>query len=69
LKKLEAGLNMAAFCVVAPFNLRMTEAESTSETSVNLCQTTWLNNPKDSHLQAYVKFSRLKTGGLVTKIV
>jgi hypothetical protein len=28
----------------------MMEAASTSETSVNLYQNTWLNNPEDSHL-------------------
>jgi hypothetical protein len=27
------------------------EAASTSETSVNFYQTTWRNNPEDSHLQ------------------
>jgi hypothetical protein len=30
------------------------EAASTSEMSVNLCQTTWRNNPEDSHLKTYV---------------
>jgi hypothetical protein len=28
----------------------MMEAASTSETSVNFYQTTWRNNPEDSHL-------------------
>jgi hypothetical protein len=28
----------------------MMEAASTSETSVNIYQTTWRNNPEDSHL-------------------
>jgi hypothetical protein len=27
------------------------KAASTSETSVNVCQTTWINNPEDSHFQ------------------
>jgi hypothetical protein len=30
------------------------EAASTSETSVNLYQTTWRNNPEDSHLKLFV---------------
>jgi hypothetical protein len=29
----------------------MLEAASTSETSLNFYQTTWHNNPEDSHLQ------------------
>jgi hypothetical protein len=33
--------------VIAP----MLEASSTSEVSVNFYQTTWHNNPEDSHLQ------------------
>jgi hypothetical protein len=29
----------------------MMEAATTTETSVNIYQTTWRNNPEDSHLQ------------------
>jgi hypothetical protein len=29
------------------------EATSTSETSVNFYQTTWCNNPEDSHLHTH----------------
>jgi hypothetical protein len=32
----------------------MMEAASTSETLVNFYQTTWRNNPEDSHLQIEV---------------
>jgi hypothetical protein len=31
----------------------MTEAASTSKTSVNFYQTTWCNNPEDNHLQEH----------------
>jgi hypothetical protein len=31
----------------------MMEAASTSETSVNFCQTTWSSNPEDSHLHIH----------------
>jgi hypothetical protein len=31
----------------------MMEAASTSETSVNFYQTTWRNNPEDSHLHTH----------------
>jgi hypothetical protein len=43
---------MTVFWVVAQCRLiaLMTEAESTSETSVNFYQTTQHNNPEDSHL-------------------
>jgi hypothetical protein len=34
----------------------MMEAASTSETSVNLCQTTRRNNPEDNHLHTEVSF-------------
>jgi hypothetical protein len=34
--------------LIIPIDLMM-EAASTSETSVNFYQTTWRNNPKDSH--------------------
>jgi hypothetical protein len=53
---------MAVFWVVAPCSLvevyrrfrgasiiRVMEAASTSETLVNIYQTTWCNNPEDSH--------------------
>jgi hypothetical protein len=33
----------------------MMETASTSETSVNFCQTTWRNNPEDRNLQLTVK--------------
>jgi hypothetical protein len=33
----------------------MMEAESTSENSINLYQTTWRNNPEDSQLQIKYK--------------
>jgi hypothetical protein len=47
----------------------MTEALSISETSVNFYQTTWRNNPKDSHLHTRRR-GNLKSHGinLVTKI-
>jgi hypothetical protein len=32
----------------------MTEAASTSETLINFYQTTWRNNPEDSHLNNYI---------------
>jgi hypothetical protein len=32
----------------------MMQAASTSETSVNFCQTTRRNNPEDSHLQEHL---------------
>jgi hypothetical protein len=34
----------------------MMEAASTSETSVNFYQTTWCNNPEDSHLLIFLCF-------------
>jgi hypothetical protein len=46
----------------------MMEAASTSETSVNFCQTTWRNIPEDSHLRDHfspypLKFiANLRTG-------
>jgi hypothetical protein len=39
-------MNMAVFWAIA----LMMEAASTSETSVNLCQTTRRYNPEDSHI-------------------
>jgi hypothetical protein len=38
----------------------MMEAASTSETSVNFYQTTWRNNPEDSHLLIPIYFDRLE---------
>jgi hypothetical protein len=35
----------------------MMEARSTSEMSVNLCQTTWCNNLEHSHHQSHEKFA------------
>jgi hypothetical protein len=51
--KLRVKIKMAVFCVVEQCSLKnalMMEAASTSETSVNLYQTTRCNNPADSHL-------------------
>jgi hypothetical protein len=45
------SMKMAIFWVVAP----MMEAASTSETLVNFYQTTWCNNPEDSHLLDIIK--------------
>jgi hypothetical protein len=50
-----ASMKMTVFWVVAPYSLveviaLMMEAASTSEISVNFYQTTWYNNPEDSHL-------------------
>jgi hypothetical protein len=42
---------MAVFWVVAITIALMMEAARTSETLVNLYQTTWRYNPEDSHLQ------------------
>jgi hypothetical protein len=36
--------------LAAPIIMAMIEAANTFETSVNLYQTTWRNNPEDSHL-------------------
>jgi hypothetical protein len=59
---------MAVFWVVAPCSLvevyrlfrsaiaLMMEAASTSETLANFYQTTWRNNPEDSHLQKLFVF-------------
>jgi hypothetical protein len=56
-------LKMAVFWVVAPCSnqgVLMMEAASTSETSVDVYQTTWRYNPEDSHLHTrrreYLKF-------------
>jgi hypothetical protein len=47
-----ASMKTAVFWVVAPCLITLTmEAASTSETSVNFYQTTWRNNPIDSHLR------------------
>jgi hypothetical protein len=51
------SMKMAVFWVVAPCSLDvsevlialMMEAASICETSVNFYQTTWRNNPEDSH--------------------
>jgi hypothetical protein len=40
----------------------MIQAASTSETSANLYQTTWCNNPEDSHLQTRVFFMLCSLG-------
>jgi hypothetical protein len=44
-------MKVAVFWVVVPL---MLEAASTSEMSVNFYQTTWHNNPEDSHLHLYM---------------
>jgi hypothetical protein len=46
-------MKMVVFWVVALIALIM-EAVSTSETSVNFCQTTQCYNPEDSHLHAQI---------------
>jgi hypothetical protein len=43
------SMKMAVFWDVVPIT-PMTEAVSTSETLVNIYQTTWHNIPEDSHL-------------------
>jgi hypothetical protein len=43
-------MKMAVFWVVSPMIALMTKAASTSETLVNLYQTTRRYNPEDSHL-------------------
>jgi hypothetical protein len=44
-------MKMAVFWVIAQWAIAlMTEAASTSETSINFYQTTRRNNPEDSHL-------------------
>jgi hypothetical protein len=59
-----ASIKMAVFRVVVPCSLAefylsfrgaialMMVAASTSETSINFYQTTWHNNPEDSHLHS-----------------
>jgi hypothetical protein len=42
----------------------MTDAASTSETSVNFYQTTRRNNPEDSHLRAVCMFADVVMGQL-----
>jgi hypothetical protein len=44
---------MAVFWVVALIMALMMEAASTSEISVNFCQTTCCNIPEDSHLHTH----------------
>jgi hypothetical protein len=57
-----ASLNKALlnvnFTFIALIALKM-EAASTSETSVNFYQTTWRNNPEDSHIQTVSYSERL----------
>jgi hypothetical protein len=45
----------------------MMEAASTSETSVNFYQTTWRNNPEDSHLLILI-WNILRCGEYLTKL-
>jgi hypothetical protein len=63
-------MKMAIFWIVAPFSLvevyrrfsgtcclhdvLMMKAASTSETPLNFYQTTWRNNPEDSHIQYFI---------------
>jgi hypothetical protein len=57
-----ASMQMAVLCVVAPCSLVevyrrfRTSVASTSETSVNLYQTTRCNNPEGSHLHELSSF-------------
>jgi hypothetical protein len=45
---------------VQNFTTLMMEAGSTSEMSVNFCQTAWWNNPEDSHLHIQNKFTHVQ---------
>jgi hypothetical protein len=51
-------MKMVVLWVVAPWSaiILMIEAANTPETSVNFYQTTWRNNPEDSHLQLQVDY-------------
>jgi hypothetical protein len=46
--------------IIRAFRALIMEAASTSETSVNVYQTTRRNNPEDNHLRTLLRFSRLE---------
>jgi hypothetical protein len=47
-----ASMKMAFFWIVA--TAPMVKEGRTSETSVNVCQTTWSRNKEDSHLLTFI---------------
>jgi hypothetical protein len=47
-------LGVLAVCIIRVITALMMEAASTSETFVNLYQTTWCNIPEESHFLTFV---------------